>query len=80
MVLLPAASATAVRVGSTAAQIAGNQSLVNTARRRAILTTDRQVLDYMGQAGAEIAQLVEQQLPKLWVAGSNPVFRSTVAA
>ncbi len=28
-------------------------------------------------AQAEIAQLVEQQLPKLWVAGSNPVFRST---
>ncbi len=30
----------------------------------------------MAHQGAEIAQLVEQQLPKLWVAGSNPVFRS----
>ena len=29
-----------------------------------------------GAAGAEIAQLVEHQLPKLRVAGSNPVFRS----
>ena len=28
---------------------------------------------------AEIAQLVEHQLPKLRVAGSNPVFRSTKA-
>ena len=29
---------------------------------------------------AEIAQLVEHQLPKLRAAGSNPVFRSTKAA
>ena len=29
---------------------------------------------------AEIAQLVEHQLPKLRAAGSNPVFRSTEAA
>jgi hypothetical protein len=29
---------------------------------------------------AEVAQLVEHQLPKLRVAGSNPVFRSKKAA
>ena len=29
-----------------------------------------------GKTSAEVAQLVEHQLPKLRVAGSNPVFRS----
>ena len=35
------------------------------------------VFQSLGTKFAEVAQLVEHQLPKLRVAGSSPVFRST---